>query len=91
MRKVEPTEKEICSRQIQAILQTTFAAIFLAYGKSDIKAFGFCDIIFVHFLTAKPYIARFTAYRIDDISLVRSTNIAEAHFLTECASRVVLF
>ncbi len=48
-------------------------------GKSDIKAFCFCDIIFV-LSTAKA------AYRIKDISLVRSTNIAEAHFLTKCAS-----
>ena len=32
--------------QVHVILQTTFAAIFLPYGKSDIKAIGFCDIIF---------------------------------------------
>ena len=43
------------------------------------------------FRAAKPYIARVAAYRIKDISLVLCTNIAEAHFLTECASRVSLF
>jgi len=34
------------------ILQTPFAAIFLPCGKSDIKAVGFCDIIFVLIHTA---------------------------------------
>ena len=59
----------------------------MTYVKSDIKAFGFCDIIFVLF-TRRSRISRgYTAYRIVDISLVLCTNIAEAHFLTECASK----
>ena len=29
LRKVEPSEKEICFRYVQTILQTMFAAIFL--------------------------------------------------------------
>ena len=47
------SEMESVIRQVQTILQTTFAAIFLPYGKSDIKAGGFCDIIFVLFHTVQ--------------------------------------
>ena len=74
-------------RCVKRYCKLSFAAIFLPKGKSDIKAFGFCDIIFVLFHTAKAVYRTFYAYRIEDISLVRSTNIAEAHFLTGCASK----
>jgi len=50
-----------------------------------------CDIIFVHFLAAKAVYRAGSAYRIEDISLGHCTNIAEAHFLTECASTVAFF
>ena len=58
--------------------------------ESDIKAFGFCDIIFVPILTAKAVYRAFTHIASYDISLVRSTNITEAHFLAEGASIGVL-
>ena len=78
-------------RYAKRYCKLSFAAIFLTYGKSDIKAFGFCDIIFVLF-TRRSRISRgFTVYRIVDISLVLCTNIAEAQFLTECASTVGIF
>ena len=76
----------------------------MTYGKSDIRTSpiykikdfewvpeNLGDIIFVPFRTAKPYIARLAAYRIKDISFVQRTNIAEAHFLTECASTTCPF
>ena len=53
---------------------------------------AFAILYSCHLARRKPYIAWLATYRIKDISLVRSTNIAEAHFLTECASsNVFLF
>ena len=69
-----------------AILQTVVCSDIFVFNKSDIKTFGFCDIIFVYFLTAEPYIVRFTAYRIKDISLGQSTNIASKVFLEHFAT-----
>ena len=49
------------------------------------------DIIFVPFLMAKAVYHAVYTYRIEDISLGLCTNITEAHFLTECASKCVFW